>query len=128
MQDISKKIVVSDQNKILMLQEEFNKAFPYLKIEFFSVSNKQGEHIVNKFTTENNRILGRYRVIHNDEQIIITPEITIATLEKQFNKIYGLGTQVLRKSGKTWLETTLTNAWTLEEQNHQGEALSKNIN
>jgi hypothetical protein len=32
--------------------------------------------------------------------------------------------QVFRKSGKVWLETTVTDGWTLEEQNLQGEALS----
>jgi hypothetical protein len=34
--------------------------------------------------------------------------------------------QVYRKSGKIWLETTVTDSWTLEEQNKQGESLSKN--
>ena len=82
--------------------------------------------MINKFTYENDRLLSEYRNRHNNEQIIITPETTVASLEKKFNDIYGLGTQILRKSGKIWLETTITDAWTLEEQNHQGEALSKN--
>jgi hypothetical protein len=33
--------------------------------------------------------------------------------------------QVLRKSGKAWLEATITDGWTLEEQNIQGEDLSE---
>lgn len=109
-----------------MLQEEFNHVFPYLKIVFFSVANRQGEPVINRFTNETNRALGGYRVAHSDEQIVITPDTTVASLEEKFNKIYGLGTQILRKSGKTWLETTVTDAWTLEEQNMQGESLSKN--
>lgn len=121
-----KKITVDDNHKISMLQQEFNLIFPYLKIEFFSTANKQGELMINKFTSENDRLLSGYRNRHNNEQIIITPETTVASLEKKFNDIYGLGTQILRKSGKIWLETTITDAWTLEEQNHQGEALSKN--
>lgn len=123
-----KKLIVDDNHKISMLQHEFNLIFPYLKIEFFSTATKQGELIINRFTYENDRLLSGYRNIHNKEQIIITPETTVASLEEKFNKIYGLGTQVLRKSGKIWLETTVTDTWTLEEQNHQGEALSKNIN
>jgi hypothetical protein len=128
MKSTPKEIHVDDQNKIFMLQEEFNEVFPYLKIEFFSVANKQGQRIVNKFTTENNRALAGYRVVHNAEQLVITPETTVAALEEKFNRVYGLGTQVLRKSGKSWLETTVTDAWTLEEQNQQGEALSGNYN
>jgi hypothetical protein len=128
MQSNPKEILVDDRNKIFMLQEEFNHVFPYLKIEFFSVANKQGQRIVNKFTTENSRALAGYRNSHNEEQIVITPETTVAALEEKFNKIYGLGAQILRKSGKTWLETTVTDAWTLQEQNQQGEALSKSVN
>lgn len=122
-----KKITVDDNHKISVLQQEFNSIFPYLKIEFFSSANKQGEFMINKFTYENDRLLSGYRNKHNTEQIIITPETTVATLEKKFNEIYGLGTQILRKSGKIWLETTVTDTWTLEEQNLQGEALSKKI-
>ena len=128
MQPSIKKIVVDDNYKISTFQHEFNLIFPYLKIEFFSTANKQGELMINKFTSENERLLKGYRNTHNEETIIITPETTVASLEEKFNTIYGLGTQVLRKSGKIWLETTVTDTWTLEEQNHQGEALSKNIN
>lgn len=128
MQPLLKKIIVDDKCKISVFQEEFNSAFPYLKIEFFSTATKQGELIINKFSSENNRLLGGYRNIHNDEQIVITPDTTVASLEEKFKKIYGLGTQVLRKSGKIWLETTVTDVWTLEEQNRQGEALSSTTN
>ena len=51
--------------------------------------------------------------------------MTVIDLEKKFREVFGLGIQVFRKSGKAWLETTLTDNWTLEEQNRQGEALSK---
>lgn len=126
MQSSLKKIIVDDNHKISVFQKEFNSNFPYLKIEFFSTANKQGELMINKFTYENDRLLAGYRNINNTDQIVITPEMTVASLEEKFNKIYGLGTQILRKSGKIWLETTITDAWTLEEQNLQGEALSKN--
>ena len=126
MQSSLKKIIVDDNHKISVFQKEFNSNFPYLKIEFFSTANKQGELMINKFTYENDRSLAGYRNINNTDQIVITPEMTVASLEEKFNKIYGLGTQILRKSGKIWLETTITDAWTLEEQNLQGEALSKN--
>lgn len=52
---------------------------------------------------------------------MITPDMTVTDLEQSFNTIYGLGVQVFRKSGKIWLETTVTDGWTLEEQNRQGE-------
>lgn len=126
MQSSLKKLFVDDNHKISVLQQEFNQAFPYLRIQFFSTANKAGELMINKFTYENDRFLSGYRNKNNKEQIVITPETTVAALENKFNEIYGLGTQILRKSGKIWLETTITDSWTLEEQNRQGEALSKN--
>lgn len=128
MQPQLKKITVNDNQTISTFQQEFNSTFPYLKIEFFLTANKEGELIINKFTKENDRLLSGYRNARNDEQLIISPGITVLLLEEKFKRIYGLNAQVLRKSGKIWLETTVTDTWTLEEQNKQGEALSKNIN
>lgn len=69
--------------------------------------------------------MGECRTIQNRNEIAITPDMTVVELEQCFNNIYGLGIQVFRKSGKGWLETTVTDGWTLKEQNKQGEALSK---
>jgi hypothetical protein len=37
---------------------------------------------------------------------------------------FGLCVQVFRKSGNHWIETSLTNSWTLEQQNREGFELS----
>jgi hypothetical protein len=36
-----------------------------------------------------------------------------------------LSVQVFRKSGKSWLETTFTDGWTLKKQNQEGIDLSQ---
>jgi hypothetical protein len=43
--------------------------------------------------------------------------MTVGELEQSFRDIYGLATQVFRKSGNNWIETTETVDWTLEKQN-----------
>ncbi|MDE3144966.1 MAG: hypothetical protein KGL19_12475, partial [Bacteroidota bacterium] len=55
------------------------------------------------------------------------PTMTVSELEQKFNDIYGLSTQVFRKSGNIWLVTTVTDKWTLEEQNRQGEIITKQV-
>lgn len=70
------------------------------------------------------KTLGECRTIHKKGQITITPNMTVNDLEQCFSDIFGLGVQVFRKSGKVWLETTVTDGWTLEEQNNQGKELS----
>lgn len=119
------KITTSDCRKISNIQEEFNSLFPYLKLEFFPTANKHGNESIKKFVKSNSNTLGECRTIQAKGEITITPDMKVVDLEKSFNDIYGLVVQVFRKSGKVWLETTLTDEWTLDEQNKQGEALSK---
>ena len=56
---------------------------------------------------------------------MITPAMTTKKLKDQFLEYYGLPVQVMRRFGNTWVEATVTDGWTLEEQNKQGERLSK---
>ncbi len=119
------KLLINDRRKIFAIQEEFNNMFPYLKIEFFSKPSKPGGASAKKLVKHSSKTLGECRTIHTKGTITITPYMTVTDLEQAFNDVYGLDVQILRKSGKVWLETTVTDGWTLEEQNRQGEALSK---
>ncbi len=118
------KITINDNRKILNIQEEFNTVFPYLKLEFFSKSHNSTSESTKKFEKNNCNTLDECRTIRNNNKIEIIPEMTVLDLEKSFKDVYGLKVQLYRKSGKVWLETTITEGWTLEEQNRQGEALS----
>jgi hypothetical protein len=48
----------------------------------------------------------------------------VSELEQLLGNRYGLGVQVFRKAGNSWVETILTDSWTLEEQNNEGQVLS----
>lgn len=120
------KIKINDSKKISAIQEEFNELFPYLKIEFFSLPHKLGEGTLKKNIKNSNKTLGECRTIHKNGVLTIYSTMTVWDLEQLFNDTYGLSVQVFRKSGKAWLETTVTDRWTLEEQNEEGKALSMN--
>ena len=49
-------------------------------------------------------------------------------LEKIFKDQFGLAVQVFRKSGNLWLETTMTDNWTLQQQNNHGKEISAGNN
>ena len=119
------KITINDNRKISAIQEEFNTVFPYLKIEFFVKPNKKAGASPKKIIKQYSKTLGECRTIHNKGHINISPAMTVVDLEQRFGDVYGLGVLVFRKSGKVWLETTVTDGWTLEEQNIQGESLCK---
>lgn len=121
------KILVNDQRKIFAIQEEFSKVFPYLKIEFFAKSHTFSGPASLKVVKNSSKTLGECRTIHNKGKLTIIPSMTVSDLEKSFNDVYGLSVQIFRKSGKSWLETSVTDGWALEEQNSQGELLSKMV-
>jgi hypothetical protein len=118
------EINIGDKKKIAEIQKEFSSLFPYLKIEFFSEPHGMGAPSSKKTMLQPTKTLGECRAIHTNGTVNITPEITVAELEESFRKNFGLSAQVFRKSGGAWLETTVTDAWSLDKQNKQGEALS----
>jgi len=122
-------IEFDDNMKIATIQEVFHDVFPYLKIEFFERDiTIHGSIATRKYISNGNRTLGDFRpVVHDPYNICIKPEMTVAELEQNFSRQYKLHTQIFRKSGNVWLETTVTDAWTLLEQNRQGEAISTQI-
>jgi len=118
------KITINDSRKINAIQKEFNEVFPYLKLEFFSKAHTKGVASASRFMKSNTKTLGECRIIHKNGHVAINPSMTVGDLEQAFQDRYGLSLQVFRKSGRSWLETSATDGWTLEKQNAEGEALS----
>lgn len=122
-----KHIEIRKQKKIVELQEQFNKYYPFLRIEFFferHVSGK-GTHI-NKIITNDKR-LGQVQLINGEGVIKLSKTMTVEKLEKLLEDDFGLFAQVFRKSGEIWLETSVTDSWTLEQQNEEGKNLSEHF-
>ena len=117
-------IEINDDRKIFAIQREFNTVFPYLKLEFQAKPNKVHGAPAHDLV-KHSRTLGECRTIHKHGNVTITPFMKVSELEEVFRDVYGLGVKVYRKSGKAWLEVTVSGSWTLEEQNAQGENLSK---
>lgn len=119
------KITINDQRKIFAVQQEFSEQFPYLRIEFHAKPVKKGGVASKKVISHSSKTIGECRVIHKKGTITITPNLTVAELEEHFRDVFGLSVVICRRSGKAWLGTSLTNSWTLEEQNKMGGELSK---
>lgn len=122
--DLRMKIVINDDRRIHDIQDEFHHQFPFLKIEFFSRPHRKGVGSSKRLMKSNGKSIGECRSIHSKGEIQIEPAMTVSDLEQKFAELFGLSVQVFRKSANVWLETTVTDGWTLEEQNRQGEALA----
>ena len=105
-------IQITPETKISELKASFSKRFPHLKIEFFSGNSRK---LVGDDQLEVQDLSGRKQ----QGALHITGLTTVAELEKLFTHRYGLNAEVFRKSGSVWLQTSVTDAWTLDEQNHE---------
>jgi hypothetical protein len=106
------------------LQKDFNKAFPFLKLEFFQNRNQQlPAFTFQQILTHNNRIAEGQTAI-TDGDIEVKPDMKVKDLEKIFKDQFSLAAQVFRRSGNLWLETTMTDNWTLRQQNEHGREIS----
>ena len=105
------------------VQQDFNRHYPFLKIEFYEPNNGDGrshkrQHLLHSMPVVRAGLLKNGDIQLNDS-------MTVGQLEKIFRTEFGLSAQVCRKSGALWLETTMTDGWTLKQQNDHGKELSE---
>jgi hypothetical protein len=111
-----------DQHKTInQIQQDFTGLFPYLKIEFFKKAHNTFGGNSNKEIIHSNEVI----TITSIGELHITSSMTVNELEQLFKSQFGLNIQVFRKHGKTWIETTVTDNWTLFKQNEEGKTLSE---
>ena len=119
-------ILINDNRWLHDLQHDFNRVFPFLKIEFFKKkhSEKQASRAL-RLVQPNTQKVGDVRKSHEEGELGITGNMTVAQLEAFFVKQFNISVQVFRKAGRLWLETRITNGWTLQQQNEHGRHTTK---
>ena len=116
------KLSISITRTINDVQQDFNAAYPFLKIEFYPAADKSIAALKQRLDkTALLQIAGDRR----EGEVEITDSMTVGQLEKIFRDRFGIIAQVSRKSGTLWLETTMTDNWTLRQQNDHGKELSE---
>lgn len=114
---------ISSNRLVSDIQKEFNSAFPFLKLEFFNNrSFSRSDFSMNQLIPANRKI-GDSK-LSPDADVEISEDMKVSDLEKLFKDNFKLAVQVFRKSGNLWLETTMTDNWTLLQQNNHGRELS----
>lgn len=120
-------IQVEDSLTLAQVQDKFSTRYPYLKLEFFRQPHSlhggsRKEHMI-----ANDTLIRNCRTKHQAGSLEIHPTDTVAHVEQTFQDAFGLYVQVFRKSGTIWIETTVTDDWTLEKQNEEAELFFKDI-
>jgi len=115
------EIIVTADKTLEEIAQAFHSKFPFLKLEFFSHRHAEDEVSPKKDKLDTNLTIGEAGTFDHEEELSIHGNLKVATLEKNFQDLYGIGLQVLRRSGQLWIQTATTDDWTLSKQNQEGE-------
>jgi len=110
-------MIVANHRTVADLRADFNKVFPFLNIEFYSTPHETQELLPKDKLIRHDAALKQCRKTDNEGEIALNPEWTVALFEQTMWEQFGLSVQVFRKSGAMWIETSLTDKWTLRQQN-----------
>lgn len=106
------------------IQKDFNVQFPFLKLEFFQNNDSRKAPLSPKNRVMHNRRIGELQPSILNCVVEIRDNMKVKELEGIFKNQMGLFVQVFRRSGNLWLETTMTDNWTLRQQNEHGREIS----
>lgn len=114
------KLIINESSNIEDVKKNFTACYPFLKIELY---RKPAEG------TEYKTIAVNQPLVHSvtnkfQAEINIQAHKTVAELENDFLQL-GLKAKIFRKSGNVWVGTSLTNNWTLQQQNTEAEELCR---
>jgi hypothetical protein len=115
-------MLIIKPTKLSKIKKEFNDSFPFLKLEFFRHLHKVHAGSPKHLVISEDLVL---KPVHRpNQELIINQHMPVSVLEQLFQDHFGISVQVFRKSGNSWLETTMTDDWTLGRQNDEGKELS----
>ncbi len=103
------------------LRRSFSSRYPFLKLEFYKPGYASQDTIVKKHLQHSLNLqvagLKKYSVVN------IHDDLKVSDLESVLRDL-GMNAQVSRRSGAMWLETTMTDNWSLRKQNEHGREIT----
>ena len=121
------KIALSLQTTLGETQTAFAEAFPGLKLVFFSKPHQAYKGSAAKFMLmEKEMLLSEASPALTACELNLVSEMSVSSVEQLFESECGLHVQVFRRSGRTWLETSVSDDLTLAQQMEKAAA-SDNI-
>lgn len=121
------RLTIEGARSLQEVRQDFNAAYPYLMLEFFKpVFSRSALPSAGNMLLPSMKVRDARRSQH-DGYVELEDLMKVAELERTFKELYGLNVQVFRKSGNIWLETTMTDGWTLKQQNDHGREISNSF-
>ena len=120
------KLFIDKESKVDDVKKIFTSCYPFFKIELYKKPFANNFIAVKKEPLPATIRLNEFIRTADEIVIDISHNVTVAELESQFNNI-GFVTEVFRKSGNVWIASSLTDNWTLQQQNAEGKEISSHF-
>jgi hypothetical protein len=121
---MSMRLNITPNRLISEVQKEFNTKFPFLKLEFYQNKGYDQPDFSAKKMLPHNRKIGDAQSAITDGEIVVRSDMKVKDLERALKEQFCLAVQVFRRSGNLWLQTSMTDSWTLEHQNSHGREIT----
>lgn len=116
---------INGERLISEIQTDFCAVYPFLKIEFFkNGSTRRDRYPANKLIPSTQPIKNAWHWKQNNGLLPLNDTLTVTDFENALMDQFGLSAQVFRRSGNIWLQTTITDYWTLKQQNDHGREIT----
>jgi hypothetical protein len=116
---------INGERLISEIQHEFSAVYPFLKIEFFRNGHtRRNRSLYHKLIPHNKFLKDIWSWKKDTGRLEISDAMSVTEFEDALKDHFGLSAQVFRRSGNLWLETTMTDNWTLKQQNDHGREIS----
>jgi hypothetical protein len=120
------KLYIEKESQVEGIKKVFSAFYPFLKIEFFKKPLRPNGSSAKNEIISPKMALVQLAKVPGRKGIDISQHRTVKELENDFESL-GLFAEVFRKSGRVWVETSLTNDWTLQQQNFEGEEITRGV-
>ena len=115
------KLELSNNRTVREVQHDFSSQYPFLKLDFYKIAVQRSR--ARERVSDSASLKGAG--LKEPGFIDISSNVTVEEIEKIFNEHFGLLALVSRNSGGVWLETTMTDKWSLAKQNEYGKEIVK---
>ena len=110
------------------IQHLFAELYPFLKIEFYKIDGPPGKTLEKKEEINERLFKDDFNNTQVETIINIQPKRTVLQVEKDFRQQCNISIKVFRKCRNLWIQTSLTDDWSLERQNNEAALISMAMN
>ena len=108
---------IAPTDRLIDIIDRFQQRYPLLGLRFYRSGHQSGQASAQRDAIEDEDILlSELNPKLEGGELPLDEQTTVEKLEADFDRCFGLHVQVFRKAGKSWIQTTNTDNWTLARQ------------